>query len=125
MWTRSSQPSRSRAHARIRLSPAAGESGALDDDLFASDIDLQRRQRTGRRSGDVSPLQVVSTVVARAPDVGALGAILDRAIQVSAGRGQGRDLTGRVLHEQDRLSADRNDPSGIRSDVGGFEVEFE
>src|SRR5512134_1421134 len=87
---RSSHPSRSRAHPRRppSFAPVLDGSGTLDDDLLATDVDLERSERPGRRARDVSPLQVVGSVVAGAPDVGAVGAKLNRAVEMRARGGE-------------------------------------
>src|SRR6185369_2931233 len=63
------------------------------DDFIASNIDIQRRQRFWRRSGDVLAIQIELTVVAGTDNQLLAGIVLNRAIQMRAARGESLQFT--------------------------------
>src|SRR6266568_7388249 len=65
---------------------------AADYDFIAPHVHLKNIQRTRRGPRDVSSVQVVKTVVAGAPDLVEVVAVLHRATQMRAGCGKGAIL---------------------------------
>src|SRR5690348_3838184 len=91
-----------------------------DDDLFAADVDVVLLERTGRRPGDVAAGEVVDAVVASAPDLLDVTAVLHGAAQVSAGGGHGLVFAVGAHHEQAGTRTELKDPGGIRFEVADF-----
>ena len=74
-------------------------------------------QRTRRRTGDISPVQVVHAVMAGAPDFVQVAAILNRAAQVRADSGYGV-IFALGGHQQQRGAS--SEPENLRAI--GFQV---
>jgi hypothetical protein len=55
-----------------------------DYDFVAADVHLVGLKRAGRRAGDVAPVKIVEPIVASAPNLVEIVAILDGATQVRA-----------------------------------------
>ena len=77
-------------------------------------VDVEAIERPRRRTVDVAAVQVVVAVVARAPDVLEVGAVLHRAGQVRAGGGERAELARRRADDDDGRRAEGDDLAGVR-----------
>src|SRR5262245_13685853 len=84
----SSHPNRSSSHLRMMLNMVVlGLAFTADHNFFATAVHLVGRQRAWRRAGNVAPIQVVHSVMAGAPNLSQVAAVLDGAAEMGASRG--------------------------------------
>jgi hypothetical protein len=95
--------SRSQARARRSSSQPASFDAAIAQALSTTsigglplprcdEVDVEAGERPRRRPGDVAPGQVVDAVVAVAPDQPLGLAVLDDAVEMGAGGGEGAEV---------------------------------
>jgi hypothetical protein len=103
------------------------------EDLIPSHLHLKSLQRAWRRTRDISAVEVVPAVVAGAPDLTQIVAVLDCAREMRAGCRHGAVLSAGGADEQARTIAKAEDLPTVRlqladtpgydrvaTDVGGF-----
>src|ERR1039457_5045372 len=86
-------------------------------------MDIKHIERPGRRTGNVAAVEIVDAVVAGAPDLAQIVAILHRAAEV--GTSGGESTIGAVaLHDQQAgTAAEPENLAGIRLQVPELYVE--
>src|SRR5215213_6350519 len=89
-------------------------SGLRNDDrgnafTLRHQMDLERGERTRRRSGDVAPGQVIGAAVTVAPHAVALLLESDDAVEVRAGGGEGAIVVLGGTHDDDGIGAEADD----------------
>jgi hypothetical protein len=75
-------------------------------------------QRSGRRAGYVPACPVIVPVVTGAPYVPEILPVLHRAFEMRADGREGADFSGLGSDQDDRLSAEANDPAAVRGHIG-------
>src|SRR5208337_5246522 len=93
---------------------------ATDDNLVAALVNIEDGKRPGRRAGDVAPIEIVGSVVAGAPDLAQVGAILHDAAEVGAGSGERAEGAVGIENQQARLVAKAKDLAGVGLHLGNF-----
>src|SRR4029078_10940358 len=96
------------------LKDRAHVSGLRNDDrrcaaVLRNEVDLERGERTRRRSGDVASRQIVRAAVAVAPDPIALLLKSDDAVEVRARGGERTEVILRGADDDHRIGAEAND----------------
>src|SRR5690242_384266 len=93
---------------------------SADYDFIATDVHLVGFQWTRRRAGDIAPIEVVHAIVAGAPDLVKIVAILHGAAEVRANGGE-RAIFAIGGHQEQRGPASKtNNLGAIRLDVANF-----
>jgi hypothetical protein len=87
-------------------------------------MDLEGFKRTGRRTGDVAPIQVVETVVAGAPNLVEVVAILNSAAQMRADRGKGSIFTLGSHEQESRATTKSENLGAVRFQVSNLGCNY-
>src|SRR6476659_10453146 len=92
----------------------SGFLAASDKYLVAPDLHFKRLQRTRRRAGNVTTVDVILAVMAGAPDLARVITILHGARKVRAGGRHGLILAGGGTDQQSRAAAEAKHLAAIR-----------
>src|SRR5271169_3287615 len=88
----SAQSKRASSHLRV-LASSSGLPFPADYKVLTAHMDPVALQRARRRARDIASVEVIHAVMAGAPNLVEVGAVLDRAAQMCAGGGKGAVLT--------------------------------
>src|SRR5271157_239591 len=93
---------------------------AGDHNVLALNVDGEFLQRARRRSADVAAFQIVSTVVASAPDLPSVVAVLHGAVQVSADRREGLVPALPRANQDAGFGTELENLAGVRFQLAGL-----
>src|ERR1700758_3023441 len=96
-----------------------------DDNLIAAHMDIKQVERPWRRAGNIAAVEIVDSVVAGAPDLAQIVAILHGAAQMRASRGEGTIRAVAVHDQQTGTAAEPENLRGIRPqfrELGGDDL---